>query len=128
VTGASSGLGLRTATVLASAGATVVLGCCDRAKAEAAAGLIASGAGAGPRVVQIDLASLASVHSAAATIRSSCRRLDLLVNNAGVMQVPHQRTEDGFELTLASTTSGISPSPGCCSTTCCVRPDPGSSP
>ena len=60
---------------------------------------------AGPgsaRVVHLDLARLASVRTAAEEIRSACPRLDLLINNAGVMAVPHQRTEDGFELTLAT--------------------------
>ena len=53
-------------------------------------------------VVPLDLARLASVRAAAGAIRSACPRLDLLINNAGVMAVPHQRTEDGFELTLAT--------------------------
>jgi NAD(P)-dependent dehydrogenase (short-subunit alcohol dehydrogenase family) len=52
--------------------------------------------------VRLDLASLASVRAAAEEIRSRCDRLDLLINNAGVMDVPHRRTEDGFELTLAT--------------------------
>jgi NAD(P)-dependent dehydrogenase (short-subunit alcohol dehydrogenase family) len=52
--------------------------------------------------VRLDLASQASVRAAAAEIRSRCERLDLLVNNAGVMDVPQRRTEDGFELTLAT--------------------------
>lgn len=104
VTGANTGLGLETARVLASRGARVVLACRDVAKGEAAADLIASqpvAPHARLRVVRLDLASLASVHAAADEIRSSYRRLDLLINNAGVMFVPFQRSEDGLELTLA---------------------------
>ena len=103
VTGASAGLGLETAKVLAARGATVVLACRDLAKAErAAARLRAEARRESVRVVRVDLASLASVRQAANEIRSTYPHLDLLINNAGVMQVPDQRTEDGFELTLAT--------------------------
>jgi NAD(P)-dependent dehydrogenase (short-subunit alcohol dehydrogenase family) len=103
VTGASSGLGLETARVLAGRGATVVLACRDMGKAERAAGLIRADAGrAGVRAVRLDLASLASVREAAGEIRSSCPRLDLLINNAGVMRPPYGRSADGFELTFAT--------------------------
>ncbi len=121
VTGASGGLGLETAAVLAQRGADVVLACRDLDKAERAADLIRAQAGqpghaghagqadsgtpAGPgrvRVVRLDLARLASVHEAAEEIRSACPRLDLLINNAGVMNIPQSRSEDGFELTLAT--------------------------
>jgi NAD(P)-dependent dehydrogenase (short-subunit alcohol dehydrogenase family) len=103
VTGASAGLGLETAMVLAARGATVVLACRDLAKAERAADRIRAAAGqASVRVVRLDLASLASVRQAANEIRSTYPRLDLLLNNAGVMLVPYQRTEDGLELTLAT--------------------------
>jgi len=54
------------------------------------------------RVVHLDLSSLASVQAAAGEIRAAFPRLDLLINNAGVMDVPYQRTEDGFELTFAT--------------------------
>jgi NAD(P)-dependent dehydrogenase (short-subunit alcohol dehydrogenase family) len=103
VTGASAGLGLETAKLLAGRGATVVLACRDTGKAERAAARIRAAAGrASVHIVRVDLASLASVRQAANQIRSSYPRLDLLVNNAGVMDVPYQRTLDGFELTLAT--------------------------
>jgi NAD(P)-dependent dehydrogenase (short-subunit alcohol dehydrogenase family) len=117
VTGSSSGLGLETAAVLAGRGSTVVLACRDLGKAERAAEQVRARAGraderAGEhvrgrsgrgdvRVVRLDLACLASVRQAADEIRSACGRLDLLINNAGVMAVPYHRTEDGFELTFA---------------------------
>jgi NAD(P)-dependent dehydrogenase (short-subunit alcohol dehydrogenase family) len=103
VTGASSGLGLATAKVLSARGATVVFACRDVVKAERAADLIHTEDGqADVRGVRLDLASLASVREAADELRADYPNLDLLINNAGVMAVPFQRTEDGFELTLAT--------------------------
>jgi NAD(P)-dependent dehydrogenase (short-subunit alcohol dehydrogenase family) len=103
VTGAGSGLGLEVAGVLASRGARVVLACRNVEQGELEAGRIrAESRQAKPQVVRLDLASLASVREAADEIRSACPRLDLLINNAGVMQMPYERTADGFELTLAT--------------------------
>jgi NAD(P)-dependent dehydrogenase (short-subunit alcohol dehydrogenase family) len=103
VTGASSGLGLETARVLAGRGAAVVLACRDMDRAARAAGHIrASAARPEVRVVRLDLASLASVREAAGEIRATCPRLNLLINNAGVMRPPYQRSADGFELTFAT--------------------------
>ena len=58
--------------------------------------------GPGTSVVRLDLASQSCVRSAAEEIRARFPRVDLLINNAGVMEIPYQRTEDGFELTLAT--------------------------
>lgn len=105
VTGANAGLGRETARVLASRGATVILACRDVAKGEAAADSIAAASAAerdGLRVIRLDLGSLASVSAAADEIVASCPRLDLLINNAGVMAIPFARSEDGFELTFAT--------------------------
>ena len=104
VTGANVGIGLETARVLAARGATVVLACRDVAKGETAADLIAAESTTERdrlRIVRLDLASLASVRAAADEIRASCPRLDLLVNNAGVMAIPFARSEGGVELTFA---------------------------
>jgi NAD(P)-dependent dehydrogenase (short-subunit alcohol dehydrogenase family) len=103
VTGANAGLGLQVAKVLASRGAHVVLACRNAGKAAGAADLIRrSCSHAALSVVPLDLASLDSVRAAAGEIAARHPRLDLLLNNAGVMEVPYERTGDGFELTLAT--------------------------
>jgi NAD(P)-dependent dehydrogenase (short-subunit alcohol dehydrogenase family) len=105
ITGASSGIGLETARVLAASGATVILACRDPRKAADAVEQIIKPAGADParvQAVRLDLSSLASVHEAAAEIRDSFAGLDLLVNNAAVMRPPRQRSADDFELTFAT--------------------------
>jgi NAD(P)-dependent dehydrogenase (short-subunit alcohol dehydrogenase family) len=103
VTGANTGLGLQTARVLAAHGAHVILACRNPDKAShAAAGIAAASPGARTSIVRLDLASQSSVRSTAGQIRARFPRVDLIINNAGVMEVPYQRTEDGFELTLAT--------------------------
>lgn len=99
VTGANSGLGLVTAKELAAAGATVVLTARSSEKAEVAAEQIAAQVPAARLEPQVlDLADLASVRDFAATLAADHRRLELLVNNAGVMMPPRRLTADGFEL------------------------------
>ncbi|MBC3841660.1 SDR family NAD(P)-dependent oxidoreductase [Streptacidiphilus sp. 4-A2] len=98
VTGATGGLGLATAAVLARRGATVVLACRDRAKGRAAAERV----GGRSELLELDLASLESVRAAAEETRERYDRLDLLINNAGVMAPPRRTTADGFELQLGT--------------------------
>jgi NAD(P)-dependent dehydrogenase (short-subunit alcohol dehydrogenase family) len=99
VTGANTGLGFDTARVLAERGATVVLAVRDTEKGKQAAQRIATAApGADVTVAQLDLSSLASVRAAAAELRERYAGIDLLINNAGVMYTPRQKTADGFEL------------------------------
>lgn len=101
VTGANGGLGLETARELARAGAHVVMAARDQDKAAAAReAIVASVAGADPEVVELDLASLASVRACADAITATHDRIDLLVNNAGLMAIPERRTADGFEMQL----------------------------
>jgi NAD(P)-dependent dehydrogenase (short-subunit alcohol dehydrogenase family) len=98
VTGANSGIGLIAARELAKHGARVILACRNTEKGHAAAAEIAAAAPAGAdvEVRELDLGNLESVQSFASTIED--KRLDLLVNNAGIMMPPRQTTTDGFEL------------------------------
>jgi NAD(P)-dependent dehydrogenase (short-subunit alcohol dehydrogenase family) len=99
VTGASSGLGLETARVLAQHGATVVLAGRDQAKTSGAAEVIrAARPSAVVETAELDLASLQSVRTAVADLAARFPKLDLLINNAGVMMTPYSLTKDGFEL------------------------------
>jgi len=99
VTGANSGLGFQTSLRLASAGATVLMACRNPDKAADALDRIhAQVPGADVSLVALDLASLASVREAAAQVLAAHERLDLLVNNAGVMAIPRTLTADGFEM------------------------------
>jgi NAD(P)-dependent dehydrogenase (short-subunit alcohol dehydrogenase family) len=96
VTGANSGIGYVTARELARAGARVLLACRSEARgAEAGERLVAEVPGAEVEFARVDLGDLASVREFAATYASD--RLDLLVNNAGVMALPYGTTADGFE-------------------------------
>ena len=103
VTGANSGLGLRTAEALARRGATVLMGCRDAARAETARAVVAAAAtGPAPTVVALDLADLASVRKAAAEVDQRVDQLDVLMNNAGIMAPPLRRTAEGIELQFAT--------------------------
>ena len=99
VTGGNSGLGLETARELARKGAHVVLACRDTGKGAAAMqDCRSSAADADVEVAALDLASLESVRAFAEWFRGEHQRLDLLINNAGVMAPPRRETADGFEL------------------------------
>jgi NAD(P)-dependent dehydrogenase (short-subunit alcohol dehydrogenase family) len=99
VTGANTGIGLETARMLAQKGARVVLACRTREKGEAAALRIAAERPRGSATfAPLDLSDLDSVAAFANTFTAAERRLDLLVNNAGVMVPPLGRTKQGFEL------------------------------
>ena len=99
VTGANTGLGFEAARVLAARGASVVLAVRDTDKGKAAAARIAGTApGANVTVQPLDLTCLDSIRAAAGELRARHPRIDLLINNAGVMFPPKQTTPDGFEL------------------------------
>lgn len=103
VTGANSGLGLHTALGLAAKGARVLLACRDAARGQAALERVrAAGPGVAAELVALDLADLASVRRAADEVAGRLDRLDVLVDNAGVMAVPRRLTADGFELQLGT--------------------------
>jgi NAD(P)-dependent dehydrogenase (short-subunit alcohol dehydrogenase family) len=99
VTGSNSGIGKVAAGELARKGATVVMAVRDVTRGEeAAAGLRDDRDGGDLVVMELDLADLASVRAFTNAYRQRFDRLDLLVNNAGVMMPPASRTADGFEL------------------------------
>ena len=102
VTGANTGIGFEAALVLAERGAQVVLACRSAERAQDAAARIAASRASAPalEVLELDLGSLDSIHGAAEQLRERHPRIDLLINNAGVMDVPYGKTEDDFELHL----------------------------
>lgn len=103
VTGANSGLGLVTARQLVAHGARVVLACRNTDKGERAAAEITRGAGTGTTTVEpLDLSDLSSVRRFAAGVGP----VDVLVNNAGLMAIPQQRTADGFEMQFGTNVLG----------------------
>lgn len=109
ITGANTGLGFATAQVLARRGACVVLACRVPAKANAAADRIRVLApDATVSTVSLDLASQASIREAADRLRSEHDRIDLLINNAGMLGSTGRRvTEEGFEATFATNHLGV---------------------
>jgi NAD(P)-dependent dehydrogenase (short-subunit alcohol dehydrogenase family) len=99
VTGANGGLGYQTALALAGAGAHVVMAARDAEKTAAAVARIAERyPAASLEVVPLDLGDLSVVSAAAQKILVGHRRVDLLMNNAGVMAMPQRTTVDGFEM------------------------------
>ena len=99
VTGSNSGLGLRSAEALAAKGARVLMACRNATKAATALDQVtAVASGTKPEVVSLDLADLASVRECAAKLVDAGERIDVLMNNAGVMIPPLGRTADGFEM------------------------------
>ncbi|XP_068180716.1 retinol dehydrogenase 12 [Antennarius striatus] len=101
ITGANTGIGKETSRDLASRGARVIMACRDLTRAEEAAEEIRRSTGNGNVVTRhLDLASLYSVRQFAKDFLDSEDRLDILINNAGVMMCPRWLTEDGFETQL----------------------------
>ncbi len=99
ITGANSGIGYEAARALAQHGAHVVLGCRTRSKAdEAVARIAATNPSGSTEILEMDLADLDSIADAASRFALSHDRLDVLVNNAGLMATPRQHTAQGFEM------------------------------
>lgn len=94
ITGANTGLGFETAKALAAKGAHVVIAVRDTGKGKQAAAQMPGDVS----VQELDLTSLASIREAAEALRTGNDKIDLLINNAGVMTTPKGTTKDGFEL------------------------------
>jgi NAD(P)-dependent dehydrogenase (short-subunit alcohol dehydrogenase family) len=119
VTGANGGLGLETAKALAGAGGHVVMAVRNQEKVKAAIDEIkVSYPDASLEIVELDLGSQESTKAAAETIAARHPTVDLLINNAGLMAMPEQRTGDGFEMQLGVNPSVTGHSPQDCSRPC----------
>jgi NAD(P)-dependent dehydrogenase (short-subunit alcohol dehydrogenase family) len=103
ITGANSGLGFEAAKILAAKGPHIVLAARDVEKGNRAAGEIKRAvAAASLEVLPLDLASLDSIRRFAEAFSAAHGRLDMLINNAGVMAIPRRVTADGFEMQLGT--------------------------
>ena len=99
ITGGNTGVGKETAVDLAARGARVIIGCRNLEKGNQALKEIQERSGnKNVFLEKLDLASLESVRTFADSILNREPRLDILINNAGVMACPYQKTEDGFEM------------------------------
>eukprot|EP00092_Neocalanus_flemingeri_P008537 GFUD01009196.1.p1 GENE.GFUD01009196.1~~GFUD01009196.1.p1 ORF type:complete len:321 (+),score=108.94 GFUD01009196.1:106-1068(+) len=98
ITGANTGIGRETARDLVKRGAEVHLLCRDLEKAEIVKGEIKTETGREVFVHKVDLASLESVKECAAVMKKELQKIDILINNAGIMATLEKRTQEGFEL------------------------------
>lgn len=98
ITGANTGIGKAAAEDLAKRGARVIILCRSVEKGEEAAAEIKESTGGQVEVRRLDLASLKSVRECAEALVASEDKIDILINNAGVMMCPNWKTEDGFDM------------------------------
>ena len=98
VTGANGGIGLATTAALTARGARVVMACRNEEKAEAARSTLPAGSRELARVRLLDLADLDSVERFVADTAEEGTPIDVLINNAGLMNIPHARTAQGHEM------------------------------
>ncbi len=98
VTGGNTGLGYEAAKVFARKNAMVVLACRSLERAQAAKDkILLETKDTQIDILKLDLGSLASIKSFVAAFKAKYTRLDILLNNAGIMTIPYEKTEDGFE-------------------------------
>ena len=103
VTGANSGIGFEAARALAAKGAAVVLACRNLEKGKVALDAIYKATpSARLELEALDLSDLGSVRAFATKFAGAHRRLDVLVNNAGIMAIPYRTTKDGFEMQIGT--------------------------
>jgi len=97
ITGANCGLGLASAKRLTEKGASVIMACRSEKRGRDAAQEVGRETGITPEMMLLDLSNLESVRSFAEAFRAEYKDLHVLLNNAGIMATPFNRTEDGFE-------------------------------
>ena len=103
VTGGSGGLGFEITRALAAKGATVVMAARNQDKADRARGrILESHPAAGLDVRELDLTRMASIEKFAGSVLADYERVDILMNNAGVMAIPERKTPDGFEMQIGT--------------------------
>jgi len=102
ITGANTGIGKLTALDLSRRGAKVIMLCRDLKRAEPAALDIRKETKGEVLVEKMDLASLSSIKSCVDRLNKAEKKIDILINNAGVMMCPLSRTEDGFEMQIGT--------------------------
>ena len=98
VTGGTSGLGKESARALAARGGHIIVTARDLDKAQQVVKEIQQSTGATIEVEQLELGSFASIRACAERLLARAEKIDILLNNAGVMACPYMQTEDGFEL------------------------------
>jgi len=102
ITGCNTGIGKITALDMSKRGAKVVMLCRDTGKANIAAAEITAQTKGEVSVEKMDLASLKSVADCVERLEKSLKKIDILINNAGVMMCPLSKTEDGFEMQMGT--------------------------
>ena len=100
VTGANAGIGKATAAAIADTGATVILACRSKERGEAALGELTCVNGRCMALMQLDLADLDSIRAFAAAFTLRYERLDVLINNAGILGRKRAETKQGFEMSF----------------------------
>lgn len=102
ITGGNSGIGLEAAKILGGKNADIIIAARNEQKGKAAADAVKACGSGTVDLVLLDLANLSSIRAAAAQVASDFGPLDALIDNAGIMQTPKQKTEDGFEMQLGT--------------------------
>lgn len=102
ITGGNSGIGFEAAKMLGNAGGNIMIAARNMEKGGKAVDALKSETGASVDLIQLDLSDLASVREAVKQTSALTDKLDGLINNAGIMQTPQQKTADGFEMQLGT--------------------------
>lgn len=102
ITGANSGIGFAAAKMLSEKGGDIVMVCRSRPRGEAAQRQLAATAKGKVDLILMDLSDLSAVRKAAEELRGRYQRIDALINNAGIMMTPQEKTVDGFDLQMGA--------------------------